>query len=216
MRCKLLFLALSLAVVTSVKAAPIVGGEARVIAHSLVQFIDAGLKVGFIVPAGPASPLSAIFPVVGGDTDTGLIELDGGISFTANGNLLEVDNIIVDFKLANSTADVTINNQMIARVTRTVSFNCAAIAASANPCFDEDGTTVIDDPLVSGSAFTEEAKGVFATAFPGIDIDFDSMLLDVTSASIQVIPIPNIAIVFALAATSALGWRRANIPGSVT
>ena len=199
------------------KANPIVGGQVDVIVHSANQFFGAGLTISLIAPAvfGPSPPpLSPIvqFPVIGGDTSTGIFELGGGVTFSAGGVSLQVTNFVIDAGAVPTTMVDTLIiggplNGTSETVLRSDNFSCFG---SADPCFDTDGTTLINDPLFSGSRFSEAAMDKFATVFPNNPIDFISMNADVsTVTSLVVIPLPSMAIVFGLSALLVARRRRA-------
>ena len=195
------------------KAAPIVGGQVDVIVHSANQFIPAGIGIGLIPPvifgAPPPSPV-VLFPIIGGDDATGILELDGGVTFTDGVVTLQVTNFVIDFFALTTTVDTLIIggpfDGLAESVLRSDNFNCFG---SVEPCFDTDGITIINDPAFSGSFFSQQAMDKFEMAFPGNTIDFGAMNADVaTVTSLVVIPLPNMAIMFGLSALVVVHRRR--------
>ena len=183
------------------RAAQIVGGQVDVIVHSANQFFLAGIGIDVIPPAGlgspPPSPI-ALFPIIGGDTLTGIVELGGGVTFTDGLNVLQVTNFVIDLVAATTTVDTLIIggpfDGVSESVTRSNNFNCFE---SADSCFETDGFTVINDPAFSGSFFTQQAMDKFEMAFPGNTINFAAMNADVsTVTSLVVIPLPNMVVMF--------------------
>ena len=188
------------------KAAPIVGGEAQVTLHSVAQFAAANIGLSLIAPLqfGAQFP-NVVFPIVGGDTATGTIQVDGGVIFEHGGNSLMVDNFVIDLVGGVTTVNTSLNGGPIESVVRSNNFNCAAMP---NTCFAPDGITPINDPAFSGSVFSTEAQQRLNLAFPGTSIDFGAMLPDVsTVTSLHVVPLPGVVWLFGLAAFS-VTWRR--------
>ena len=197
------------------KALPIVGGQVDVIVHSANQFFGANLNIALIGPAAFglfAPPLSPIvqFPLIGGNTAPGIFELGGGVEFSAGGVTLQVTNFVINAGALTTTVDTLIiggpNDGLAELVLRSNNFSCFG---SADPCFDTDGATLINDPLFSGSRFSPAAMAKFAAVFPNNPIDFGAMNADVsTVTSLVVIPLPNMVIMFGLSALLVARRRR--------
>ena len=200
--------ALTIAMTTSPsRGATITGGEIEVLLHSSQQFGAAGLGLDLIGPTMPGSVFpKLVFPIVGGDTATGVIHLGGGVVFTDGTTNLVVTNFVVDVVAGTTTVNTSIDGGPNLTLVRSNNFNCAA---EPGRCLDVDRMTPLDDPAYSGLVFSEDARARLMAAFPAATIDFDAMLPDVSRVtSLQVVPLPG-ALVLLTTCAAALGWRRA-------
>lgn len=104
---------------SALSAAPITGGNTSVALDSAtLATLQSFFNIGTVSPATLTSSMgvtTAMFPITGGDTDTGMITHSGGLTLTGTttpmgvGTEVSTENYVIDLGTKMLTAEVSVN-----------------------------------------------------------------------------------------------------------